>query len=89
MTAIQLSEAVRYERDGDLAVLTISNPPLNYTAAVSNGVGDGITRAETEGHGRCCCAPRGGSSPPGSMCAARGVERTGNGQANGAAVATA
>jgi enoyl-CoA hydratase/carnithine racemase len=50
MTAIQLSEAVRYERDGDLAVLTISNPPLNlYTAAVSNGVGDGITRAETEG----------------------------------------
>src|SRR5204862_7595028 len=50
MSSVSSNEAVRYERDGDLAVLTISNPPLNlYTAAVSSGVGEGITRAEADG----------------------------------------
>lgn len=47
---VQLSEAVRYERDGGLAILTLCNGPLNlYGAATSQGLADGIARAEDEG----------------------------------------
>jgi enoyl-CoA hydratase/carnithine racemase len=46
----QLTEAVRYERDGDLAIVTLTNGPLNlYGAATSQGLSDGIERAESEG----------------------------------------
>jgi enoyl-CoA hydratase/carnithine racemase len=42
--------AVRYDRDGELAILTLANPPLNlYGAATSQGLFDGIQRAEDEG----------------------------------------
>jgi len=44
------SQAVRYDRDGDLAILTLANPPLNlYGGATSQGLFDGIERAEAEG----------------------------------------
>ncbi|HKS92756.1 MAG TPA: enoyl-CoA hydratase/isomerase family protein [Tepidiformaceae bacterium] len=43
-------QAVRYDRDGALAILTLANPPLNlYGGATSQGLLDGIERAEAEG----------------------------------------
>lgn len=43
-------QAVRYDRDGALAILTLANPPLNlYGAATSQGLFEGIGRAEAEG----------------------------------------
>lgn len=41
---------VRYERDGDVAILTIANPLLNlYGGGVASGIMSGINRAEAEG----------------------------------------
>ncbi|SEF66972.1 3-hydroxyacyl-CoA dehydrogenase NAD-binding domain-containing protein [Jhaorihella thermophila] len=45
-----MSEAVRYERVGDVAVLAVNNPPVNALGhAVRAGLQEGIERAEKEG----------------------------------------
>ncbi len=45
-----MSEAVRYERVGDVAVLAVNNPPVNALGhAVRLGLQEGMDRAEQEG----------------------------------------
>ena len=45
-----MSEAIQYERVGDIAVLAANNPPVNALGqAVRQGLVDGIERAEKEG----------------------------------------
>ena len=45
-----MSEAIEYERVGDIAVLKANNPPVNALGlAVRSGLIDGIARAEGEG----------------------------------------
>lgn len=45
-----MSEAVVYERQGDIAILAANNPPVNALGhAVRQGLADGMTRAEAEG----------------------------------------
>ncbi|MCE8009779.1 FAD-dependent oxidoreductase [Aestuariivita sp.] len=45
-----MSEAIQYERAGDIAVLAANNPPVNALGqAVRQGLVDGIARAEKEG----------------------------------------
>ncbi|WP_406647765.1 3-hydroxyacyl-CoA dehydrogenase NAD-binding domain-containing protein [Aliisedimentitalea scapharcae] len=45
-----MSEAIRYERVGDIAVLAADNPPVNALGlAVRQGLQAGIERAESEG----------------------------------------
>jgi 3-hydroxyacyl-CoA dehydrogenase len=48
MTA--LSESVRLERDGDVALVVVDNPPVNALSwHVRQGLSDGLTRAVAEG----------------------------------------
>ena len=45
-----MSEAIKYERVGDIAVLAADNPPVNALGlAVRQGLQAGIERAESEG----------------------------------------
>lgn len=46
----QLTESVRLERDGDVAVIVIDNPPVNALSwHVREGLGAGLTRAVEDG----------------------------------------
>ena len=44
-----MNEVVRYETDGEIAVLTVNNPPVNALShAVRSGIVDGIKRANAD-----------------------------------------
>ena len=44
-----MNDVVRYETDGEIAVLTVNNPPVNALShAVRSGIVDGINRANED-----------------------------------------
>ncbi|MEM7058925.1 MAG: 3-hydroxyacyl-CoA dehydrogenase NAD-binding domain-containing protein [Pseudomonadota bacterium] len=44
-----MSDAVRYETDGEIAILTVNNPPVNaLSQAVRAGITDGVKRASED-----------------------------------------
>ena len=44
-----MNDVVRYETDGEIAVLTVNSPPVNALShAVRSGISDGIVRANAD-----------------------------------------
>ena len=52
-----MNDVVRYETDGEIAVLTVNSPPVNALShAVRSGISDGIERSQRRRLGPCHCA---------------------------------